>query len=272
MPYLREIWIILLDVFTLGAERGNLVSLSLLLVAGVAALFAGRRLFWILAAILGYIAGSLLAPYIVGPIPLISGLLGIAIGLLVALLAATNEAVVAYPIVFVATALVALLVVDPLPLARPMGTVAALLAGVVSVLLLRRAYDPILIGLSAFYGAIAILGALARFALGSQAMDNGLLFSLLLIAGIAVQTLLLWRERRNPLVVPASAGGLAPRKRRARRRYRPQPAAIAAQTAIPPELFGLDPAPPLVEPVPGTSGAASPAAAPAPQTPPAAHG
>lgn len=274
MPYLREVWSVLLDIFALGAERGNTFSLASLFVVGVAALFAGRRLFWLLAALVGYLVGAALAPLAAGPVPLVGGLIATAIGVIAALLAAANEAVVAYPVVLVASSLVALLALGPLPLATSLHYVVAGGVGLLSVILLRRAYDPILILLSAFYGAVAILGSLARVVLGAQAFENGLFFALLMAAGIATQLLLLARERRNPLIVPASAGGFAPRQRRARRRYRPQPAAAAGQTAIPLEVFGLDPEPAAAAPeaVPPENlvterGATEPAAEPAAERP-----
>ncbi len=261
MPYLREVWSVLLDIFALGAERGNTFSLALLFVVGVAALFAGRRLFWLLAALVGYLVGAALAPLAAGPVPLVGGLIATAIGVIAALLAAANEAVVAYPVVFIASSLVALLALGPLPLATLLDGVVAGSVGLLSVILLRRAYDPILILLSAFYGAVAILGSLARVVLGAQAFENGLLFALLMVAGIATQLLLLARERRNPLIVPASAGGFAPRQRRARRRYRPQPAAAAGHPAIPLEVFGLAPEPAAAAPA-STGAAESPASEP----------
>jgi hypothetical protein len=244
MSLLQQIWGVLLDTVTLGAERGNPWALGVLLIVGLAALFAGRQLFWLFAAAVGYVIGIAIAPLVVGPIPILGSALSLGIAVVVGLLAIAGQGVMARLIVFLAVAVITLLALTPFQLPWAVRLLVVAGGGLLGVLLLSAIYDPMLILLSAFYGSVAVLGAASRFVPNWQALENGLLFAGLLVAGILVQFLVLQRERANPLVVPASAGGVVVVERRARRfRRRNRPGVTPAGT--PPELTdqGTQPTP-----------------------------
>jgi len=217
MSIFQEIWNVLLDIVTLGAERGNPFALGVLLLAGVAALLAGRQLFWLVAAVVGYLLGSSLASLVAGPFPFLGGSFSLTIGAGAALLALAAQGQMARLITFVATGLLVLLAASPSDLP---GWAALLLGaggGVLGVVLLSVAYDEVLIVLSAFYGAVAVLGVASRMLAGLALLQSGLFFAGMLAVGLLVQFLWLRHERLHPLVIPASAGGMVQVERRARR-------------------------------------------------------
>ncbi|MGL4648613.1 MAG: hypothetical protein ACRC1H_04340 [Caldilineaceae bacterium] len=263
MPLFQQIWNVLLNLETLGAERDNPVALSILLVAGLAALFAGRRLLWLVAAVVGYVIGSLLAPLLVGPIPILGGVLALGAAVIMGLLAAAALPITARLVTFLAASLLALLVVTTFLPAGWAPFAAAAAIGILTVLLLNVAYDEVLIVLSAFYGAVAVLGATSRLFGTGRWLQNGLLFAILMVAGMVTQWILLRRDRLNPLVIPISAGGIQPRARRARRRFR-RGRSAQAPANVPPEVIGLPPLPPLPPTVAPAEEAPSAPPAPSP--------
>jgi hypothetical protein len=224
MTILRQTWEVLLDFVTLGAERGNPFALSVLLVAGVTALLAGRRLFWIFAAIVGYSLGATIAPLIVSPIPGIYTVLQIGLAVLAALIAIAAASTSTYLVTFLGVSLLGLLLIIPYQVPPWGELLASLLAGLAGVALLHVAWDSTLIGLSAFYGAVAVLGATARLIPATRTLESGALFTAMVATGIVVQTVALVAIRRQPLEIPTSAGGVYPTRRRAiRRRERRDP-------------------------------------------------
>lgn len=209
MHPLREIWSLLYGLLTVGAAGENPVALGVLLVAGAVVLFAGRRLFWLMAGLAGYYLGSLLAPLLFGPSPVPGGLsLGFAV--IIGLLAAGTQQVTARVITAGASAPLAYYVAEAFGL--PGWAVVMIVAGTIAValLLLQMNYNRMLIVLSVIYGAVALFGSLLFLFPAWSWVANPFFFLLLLAAGTAVQGYSLFRERSSVLVIPREAGGRAP--------------------------------------------------------------
>jgi hypothetical protein len=162
------------------------------LLAGIALLLFGRRLFWLFVGVIGFMAGWYLAlgGWRHAPaggrllLALVAGLIGVVLALVV------QKAAVALAGFFVGAYLLAGLLGWDLAALRPGQQLALLLAGVVAAVLALMLFDLALILYSAVAGAGLILDSIhPRFSGGARL----LLLVLLAAAGAAVQAH--WLER-----------------------------------------------------------------------------
>lgn len=163
---------------------------------GIALLVAGRRLFWLFVGALGFITGIQLASLV----PQISEgtalLIGLVLGVVFALLAVTLQRFAVGLAGFLAGGFILT------TLAARLGTgsevfpwVLYIIGGVIGVILVMLLFDWALITLSSIAGAALILNSFS-----TQAAAGGLIFLVLVIAGIIVQSSLwsrLLRRRRR---------------------------------------------------------------------------
>ncbi|HEY2737333.1 MAG TPA: DUF4203 domain-containing protein [Thermoanaerobaculia bacterium] len=163
----------------------------LALLAGVALLLAGRRLFWLFVGAVGFFAGLRLSFYIVHPgaqgmrwlIALAAGLLGVVLAF-----ALQRAAVALAGFVVGVSAAAWLLGINLSHLWSHSGTssgdvLLCLAAGVVAAFLALWAFEGALIVLSAFLGAELIVDG---FHLG-RGLSGGAILLVLAVVGIAVQ-------------------------------------------------------------------------------------
>jgi hypothetical protein len=153
-------------------------------ILGVALLVAGRRIFWLFIAILGFVAGMQLANfYLKGPEwqTLVAGLVLGAIGAGLALFLERIAIAVAGFLAggYILVALAAMLGFDQVPLKWLIYLVGA----IIGVILVSLLFDWAIISLSALAGASLILGAFSL-----EAGFARLAFLVLVIIGVVVQS------------------------------------------------------------------------------------
>lgn len=184
----------------------------LVCVAGFAGLLYGRRFFWIFAGLLGFVVGQFASGFLVAPLPFVDYLIELAIGAAFGLLAIGFPWTVAVVIVFLGGGVAMGELVHTLHGGQWLYWLMALVAGGLSVLALRSAYDETMIALTAFYSALLLVFVLREVA-PSLALNLALpVLAALLVIGIFKQAHDLRRERNQPYHVPVSAGGVAPDK------------------------------------------------------------
>lgn len=165
-------------------------SINLLL--GAALLVAGRKLFWLFIAIIGFITGiQLAARFITGP-EWIGIVIGVIVGVIFAVLAVFIEALAIGIAGFLAGGYILTTFTSMLGLNE--GLLFWLfyaIGGVIGILLVMFLFDWALITLSSLAGASLIVNSLP--AAGS------LLFLILFVIGLVIQGLTLQREEHPPV-------------------------------------------------------------------------
>lgn len=162
-----------------------------LLLAGLALLVAGRRLFWLFVGLAGFLIGLQTAPLLLGPQPLwlIWGV-GLICGIIGAVLALFfQQLAIAVGGFMAGSAIAAQLAM--LLWGRP-GALVVFVGGIVGAVALFLLFDWALIVLSGLAGAVLITQALAGYLVPSP-----LLFLVIAAAGIAVQAGWLLASRRR---------------------------------------------------------------------------
>jgi hypothetical protein len=168
------------------------------LILGGALLVAGRKLFWLFVGAAGFVTGIQLATRFWQGSDLLAILVGLAIGVIFALLAIFLQAIVIGIAGFlsggyVLTVLVTMLGIDA---AGATTWIVYIIGGVIGVILVSFLFDWALITLSSLAGASLIIQALFP-----QGAAGGILFFILFIAGVLTQGAILRRERAT--VAPA---------------------------------------------------------------------
>lgn len=160
------------------------------IILGGLLLFLGRRLFWLFAAIAGFIFGIQLAGNWFANWPFWMQLLaGIGIGLIMAIIAVASVRLAAMVVGFVAGWLIMTNILAALGMdAGTIALVLNLLAGVAGAVLALAFFDLAIIVLSALSGATTIMGALGPLTgMGSGNLIVLALGALLAIVGIVFQ-------------------------------------------------------------------------------------
>ena len=161
------------------------------LIAGVAMLVAGRRLFWLFVGLAGFVVGLQTAPLLVGPhsvllvwaVGLVCGAIGVVLALFFQHLAIAIGG-------FMAGSAIAVQLTH-LMWGRPDGIVM-LIGGIVGAVALFLLFDWALILLSATAGASLIVQAV-----GMRMNAGPLAFILLAVIGVAIQAGWLLADRRR---------------------------------------------------------------------------
>jgi hypothetical protein len=176
-----------------GMPMGAPLPSVVLLVAGLALLVAGRRLFWLFVGLAGFFVGLQTAPLLLGPQPLwLIWIVGLAFGVIGALLALFFQQLAIAVGGFMAGSAIAVQLAY-LVWGHPGGW-TILIGGIIGAVGLFLLFDWALIVLSAMAGAVLIVQAVAhRIAAGP------FLFLLLAGVGTAVQAgwLLAGRRRKE---------------------------------------------------------------------------
>ena len=180
--------------------------------AGIAGLLYGRRFFWVFAGLLGFIVGQYISGFLVAPLPFVASLVQLAIGAAFGLLAIAFPWTVGLVIAFAGVGAAVGELVYQAHGSRLTYWIAVIVAGSLGVHAARWAYDESMIGLTAFYSAL-LLSFVLREVVPRLTVQQALIaMAVLLFFGIAKQGLDLRSERRQPYMVPVSAGGVAPDK------------------------------------------------------------
>ena len=161
------------------------------LLLGVVLLFAGRRLFWLFVASLGFLAGVQLAsrfPSISEQAVLLTGLFA---GLILALLAFSLRRLAIGAVGFLAGGFLLTTFLSALGLGDgAFSWMIYLIGGVIGVILVLLLFDWTLILFSCLAGAGLILQALS-----TDSVAGGIIFIVLVIAGAIFQGAALRREK-----------------------------------------------------------------------------
>lgn len=167
-------------------------SRLLALLAGALLLLAGRRLYWLLVGLAGFVVGfALAAELLKGPDWLIL-VAGLAAGLLASGLAVLFQRIALAVAGFVIGAVAVVWWSSQMGWGEPWWVwVLALAAGFVGAALTRFVFEVALVLLSSVFGATLILEALQR-----PADQISPLFAVLVVAGVVIQ-LLVTRRRRS---------------------------------------------------------------------------
>ncbi len=160
---------------------------------GIALLFFGRRLFWLLVAALGFAIGLQLAPYLSQNPPLwLSLLLSLGLGLLGALIAFLLQKVAIGIAGFIVGGRVAVAIAAAFLVNHAhYSTITFVIGGIVGALLLIALFDWALIIFSSIEGARLIADVVHLPSTGT-----GILLVVLAIFGIIVQGMMFRRARR----------------------------------------------------------------------------
>lgn len=165
------------------------MSLAFNAIFGLAALLAGRQLFWVFIAAAGFVLGfNVAGRWLTAQPQWLLMVIGIVLGLLGALLAVVAQRLAVAVAGFVAGGYLLLTFADVVRLGSGSGLELLLfvVGGLLGALLLSTLLDPALIVLSAAFGAALLTRP------GATLLDLGrgpavLLYALLFVVGIAVQ-------------------------------------------------------------------------------------
>lgn len=164
--------------------------LSVLL--GAIILFFGRKLFWLCVAAVGFAAGVELAPYLMHqPTPLLALTFALVLGFVGALVALFLQKVAIAVAGFLAGGKLALAIVAAFFFQHANYlTIVFIVGGIIGAVLLLMLFDWALIGLSSVVGAYLIESAIVLPPVGTA-----VLFIMLVLVGIVIQTMAMWRVR-----------------------------------------------------------------------------
>ncbi len=163
------------------------------LVIGAILLVAGRRLFWLLVAGIGFVIGVMLATRFFNGNELTMILAGLVLGAIFALLAIFLESVAIGIAGFLGGGYILLSIAGMLGLDR--GDIGSWIifgvGGIIGILLVALLFNWALITISALAGASMVVAAF-----GMTAATAGIVYIILVVAGVLIQGTTLRREER----------------------------------------------------------------------------
>jgi hypothetical protein len=162
----------------------DMFSAGVIIIIGLAALFLGRKLYWLFVGLAGFLLGVILSEIVMGDSAIWSRLLvALVFGLLGVLLAYFAKRLAIAVAGFIIGAFVPLLILNALGLEFATWTwVVAIMGGILGVILVSLLFDVGLILLSSLGGAALVVGALDL----SDEIRLGL-YILLAIVGVVFQ-------------------------------------------------------------------------------------
>jgi len=165
------------------------------LLFGTVLLVAGRKLFWLFIGIIGFITGMQLAARFWNGPEWTAIIIGLIVGVLFAVLAVFIEALAIGVAGFLAGGFILTTFTNMLGINEGLlFWIIYAIGGIIGILLVMLLFDWALITLSSLAGASLIVQSLF-----SQGGAGGLIFLLLVIAGIVIQGLTLQREDHPPV-------------------------------------------------------------------------
>ncbi len=171
----------------------NLSVPTVRLLIGVVILLLGRKLFWLFVAAIGFALGAEYAPQIIHqPAPLITLAIAVALGLLGALLAVLLQTFAIAAAGFLTGGWFALDLYTFLAGHITNREIVFVVGGILGAILLLALFDWVLIFFSSLVG-----GRFIAMTIAMSQTSRTILFILLVIIGIAVQSSLLSRAGRS---------------------------------------------------------------------------
>jgi hypothetical protein len=171
----------------------NLSIPTIGLLVGAALVLLGRRLFWLFVAAIGFAAGAEIAPQIIHqPSPLVTLVIAVGLGFIGALLAILLQKFAIAAAGFLAGGWVATGFYSFFAGHASNVEIVFLIGGILGAILLVALFDLALILFSSVIGARLIATAIALSQTG-----RAILFILLVVVGIAVQSSMLSPARRS---------------------------------------------------------------------------
>jgi hypothetical protein len=171
----------------------NLTAPTVGLLVGAAILLLGRKLFWLFVAALGFAVGVELAPQIIHqPAPVVTLIIALVLGLLGALLAVLLQKFAVGASGFVSGGWLAIRLYEYFVGHVRNSEIVFVIGGILGAILFLALFDWALILFSSIVGARFIAMAIVL----SQT-SRAILFLLLVVAGIAVQSSMLSPARRS---------------------------------------------------------------------------
>lgn len=164
-------------------------------VIGIAILLLGRKLYWLFVGAIGFLSGLNIAPLVAGDLPGLDPLLvGVALGLICALLAVFLQRLAIAVAGFLAGAYIGLIILGFLEIQpNEVYWVLLIAGGILGAVLIATLFDRALVVLSALLGAVLIVQDLRL-----DTAIAGLLFFGLVVVGISVQFRQLHSESGAP--------------------------------------------------------------------------
>jgi len=173
----------------LEVELADLFSVLL----GIALLVAGRRLFWLLIGVLGFVTGLQLASLIPNISQTTAIIVGLIIGVTFALLAIFLQRLAVSIAGFLAGGFILTTLAGRLGIGNVTFPWALyIIGGIIGVILVMLLFDWALIVLSSIAGAALILRSFS-----TQTVAGGIIFLLLVLIGIVIQGFVPDRLRRR---------------------------------------------------------------------------
>ena len=164
------------------------------LLLGASLLVAGRKLFWLFVAVLGFIVGlQITQQFFHGP-ELLSIIIGVIVGIIFALLAIFLETIAIGIAGFLAGGFVLSTLANMLGInGGALYWIIYLVGGLLGIVLVMVLFDWALIGLTTLVGASLIVQSWPTAPVG-----GGLLFFVLVLLGVIIQGSVLLREENPP--------------------------------------------------------------------------
>ena len=160
---------------------------------GASLILAGRKLFWLLVGVLGFVVGVGLATRYFHGSEITVIIAGLVLGVVFAVLAIFVETTAILLAGFLGGGYVLLTVATQLGIdTGPYTVIAFVVGGIIGLLLIAFLLDWALISISSLAGASMVVGGLRVF----QANSN-LVFIALVLAGVIIQGSILRREKKG---------------------------------------------------------------------------
>ncbi|HLF75416.1 MAG TPA: hypothetical protein VI524_13760 [Anaerolineales bacterium] len=162
------------------------------LILGAALLVAGRKLFWLFVGAAGFITGMQLASGLLQRSEAVAILIGLAVGLVFALLAIFLQRIAIAIAGFLAGGYILTALAGMLRLEGGfVFWILYVIGGIIGLILVSLLFDWALISLSSLAGASLIVQGLF-----AESPAGGLIFFIILIIGVVIQGSVLRQERR----------------------------------------------------------------------------
>jgi MFS family permease len=184
-----------------GNNQMDIITPLLNIVLGIILLTVGKKLYWLLAAVVGFVIGLVLAtqyvqldpPWLIYIVAFCAGVIGAVLGIYVQRLAISLVG-------FIVSGYGALYLVGLMGIkAQPFNWMAFIIGGIVGLLLVASVFDWALYMLSAWAGATLITRTLTE-GVGVNETLGLVIFFVLFVAGMIIQAGL-FREKPKPIPV-----------------------------------------------------------------------
>lgn len=191
----------------------NILSLVLRSVSGLVTLLYGKKLFWLFLFLAGFLVGFLLGPLLFPNMDLWHQLLiGLGIGVVMALLSKSAPVVITAIIAFFAGGSFMLQLVENLvPLNQFFSVTIYIVAGILTVFLATKLFELSLTVISSLLGASTLARVIHELLPMGNLVQAGLIIALAIV-GILFQ-LSVFKSDNSPEIVKNNKGSKKPKKK-----------------------------------------------------------